>query len=137
MVLISVCWTDLYSWNKCCSVIGYNLLYVLLDLVSCILLRMFVSIVKRHSGHCFFSCDFLVWIWYQNNTCLIGWIEKCSLLFSEEFVKSSLTYDRIRQWSYLSLGFPLLFFFPVNTFWLLIQFLYRYIQIFCCLNRFS
>ena len=29
-----------------------------------------------------FSCNILIWVWYQDNVGLVKWIEECSLLFT-------------------------------------------------------
>ena len=53
-----------------------------------ILLRVFASILIRDNWLIiFFSCNVLIWCWYQGNNGLLKWIWECSFLFSflEEF----------------------------------------------------
>lgn len=79
----------------------------------------------------FFSYNFFIWLWNQDNAGLIEWARKCFLCISgKNLLIFLLTFGRIHQWSSLVLDFSLLrgfdFWFHLDIV-LLIEILYFFL----------
>ena len=117
--LICGCWTIFSLWNKSLLIMVCNFLSYYWIWFANILFSIFTSMLSKDID-LQFSCNNLLWFWYQSNVDLIKWVWRSP--FSSIFGKLSRRLDissslsvRIHQWSHLVLDFYLLGGFLLRT----------------------